>query len=203
MNLWISGGACRGTIIFRYVFAVLAVGVTTGLLWLLQTSLGPQVIALAFLLPVVLSARLWGLGPGILSALGSFLCLNYFFLPPYFTFNVARPQDLLALIIFLVIAVVISQLLGQDMQSIASAQAREREATQLYEVSTALTGLLDEPAIAQILAKNICEAFLAEQSKCGWTASPRHHHVCQGEPQPVSSQARPGFSAGHRPRPVG
>jgi len=37
----------------RYVLAVLAVGITTAMLWLLQYSLGPQVVARAFLLPVV------------------------------------------------------------------------------------------------------------------------------------------------------
>ena len=173
----------------RYVLAVLAVGITTAMLWLLQYSLGPQVVALAFLLPVVLSARLWGLGPGILAAIGSFLCLNYFFLPPYFTFNIARPQDLLALIIFLVIAIVISQLLGQDKQSIASAQAREREATQLYEVSTALTGLLDEAAIAQILAKKICEAFVGDEIELWVDGIPGSTtHICAGEPRLASTR---------------
>jgi two-component system sensor histidine kinase KdpD len=182
MNFW---WRLPWKIISRYIFAVLAVGITTGLLWLLQNSLGPQVVALAFLLPVVLSARLWGLGPGILSALGSFLCLNFFFLPPYFTFVIAKAQDLLAWIIFTVIAVVISQLLGQDKQSIATAQAREREATQLYEVSTALTGLLDEAAIAGILAKKICGAFLGDKIEL-WVdgITEATTHVCEGEAQP-------------------
>jgi len=176
-------------ILWKYLFAALAVGIATGLLRLFQSSLAIQVIALAYLIPVVMSARLWGLGPGILAALGSFLCLNYFFLPPYFTFTVAAPEDLLALIIFLVIAVVISQLLAQDQQSIATAQAREREATQLYELSTALTGLLDEGAIAEILAQNICQTFLAEQTEVWVDGSPRaRSHVCEDEKKAPSTR---------------
>ncbi len=147
----------------HYAFTILVVILTTGLLWIFKVSLSIQVIALIYLLPVVLSARLWGLGPGILAALLSFLNFNYFFLPPYFSFTVAHPQDLLALIIFLVIAVVVSQLLGQDQQSIAAATAREREATLLYELSTALTGLLEETEIAQILASKVCETFYAQK----------------------------------------
>jgi len=173
--------------IVKYAYAALAVAVTTGGLWILQNTLGPQVIALSFLLPVVLSSRLWGLGPGILAALGSFLCLNFFFLPPYFTFIIAKAQDLLALIIFLVIAVVISQLLGQDKQSIAAAQAREREATMLYELSTALTGLLEEPDITQVLAKKICQTFLADRIEVQVDASPGDSsHACSedGEQRP-------------------
>ncbi len=147
----------------HYAFTILVVAATTGLLKIFQASLSIQVIALIYLLPVVLSARLWGLGPGILAALLAFLNFNYFFLPPYLSFTVAHPQDLLALIVFLVIAVVVSQLLGQDQQSIAATTAREREATLLYELSTALTGLLDERAIAQIVASKVCETFYAQK----------------------------------------
>jgi len=159
-----------------YVFAAAAVALVTGLLWLFRASFSIQVIALIYLLPVVLSARLWGLGPGILGALGAFLCLNYFFLPPYLSFSVSEPQNLVALIVFLVIAVVISQLLGQDMQNLASVTAREREATELYELSVALTGLLDQQSITQILAKKICETFFADKVEV----------VVNGVPQAVS-----------------
>lgn len=149
--------------LLQYLLSILVIAVTTGLLWAFQRQLSTQVIALIYLLPVVLCARLWGLGPGILAATCSFLSLNYFFLPPLYTFIVHRSQDLLVLIVFLVIAVVISQLLGHDQESLAVATAREREATQLYELSVALAGLLNQESIAQILADKICETFRAEK----------------------------------------
>src|SRR5664279_4570803 len=97
----------------KYVLATLVVAVTTFLLNIFRNYLSTQVIALLFLLPVVLSTRLWGLGPGILSATCTFLSLNYFFMVPYYTLVIHHFQDLLALIIFLIVAVVISQLLGR------------------------------------------------------------------------------------------
>jgi K+-sensing histidine kinase KdpD len=57
--------------------------------------------------------------------------------------------------VFLIVAVVISQLVGRAQAGLAAATAREREATQLYELSTALTGLHDELAIAQILVRQV------------------------------------------------
>jgi two-component system sensor histidine kinase KdpD len=51
--------------------------------------------------------------------------------------------------------VVISQLVGRAQAGLAAATAREREATQLYELSTALTGLHDDRTIAQILARQV------------------------------------------------
>ncbi len=59
------------------------------------------------------------------------------------------------LVVFLIVAVVISQLVAQAQAGLAAARAREREATQLYELSTALAGLPNDRDIAQILAKQV------------------------------------------------
>jgi two-component system, OmpR family, sensor histidine kinase KdpD len=147
----------------QFILSLLILIITIGLLLMVRRQLSIQVIALLFLLPVVFCARFWGLGPGILTATVAFLSLNYFFIPPYYTLAVHQSQDLLALIVFLIIAVVISQLLGHDQESIASVRSREREATQLYELSLALSGILEENAVAQVLADKICETFIAEK----------------------------------------
>jgi two-component system sensor histidine kinase KdpD len=97
----------------------------------------------------------FGLGPGITSALMTFLILNFFFIEPYYTFTVHKPTDIVILVVFLIVAGVISQLVGRAQAGLAAATAREREATQLYELSTALTGLHSDQAIAQILAGQV------------------------------------------------
>jgi two-component system sensor histidine kinase KdpD len=53
------------------------------------------------------------LGPGIAAALAAFLLFNYFFIQPYFSLVVHQTQDLVGLVVFLSVAVVISQLLGR------------------------------------------------------------------------------------------
>jgi two-component system sensor histidine kinase KdpD len=59
------------------------------------------------------------------------------------------------LVVFLIVAAVISQLVGRARAGLAAATAREREATQLYELSTALAGLPSDTAIVQILARQV------------------------------------------------
>jgi len=147
----------------QYSLAILVVVCTTLLLWFLRLELSIQVIALLYLLPVVFCTRLWGLGPGILSAMSVFLCLNYFFIPPFYTLLVHQSQDLISLIVFLIIAVVISQLLGHDQESIAAAISREREATNLYELSITLAGLHDEKSVALVLIEKIHETFVTDR----------------------------------------
>ena len=86
----------------------------------------------------LLGAAIWGLGPGIAASLCAFFGFNYFFISPYYTFTVHRPEDVVVLLVFLIVAVVISQLVGRAQAGMAAAAAREHEATQLFELSTAL-----------------------------------------------------------------
>ncbi len=151
------------SVILQHLAAFLTVAFTTLLLLLLRDSLSAQVVALLYLLPVMASTALWGLTPGVMAALLAFLAFNYYFLVPYFTFVVHETQDLLTLIIFTIVAVVISQLLGRARDSMKAAASREREATRLYELSMALSGLQDNLTIAQSLAEHTRETFMADR----------------------------------------
>lgn len=141
--------------IWQYIVALLFLSLVTGVLFILRGVVDTTLIALLYLLPLgVITAR-WGLAPGVASALLTFFLFNYFFIPPYYSLAVHRLSDVVILIIFLVVAIVISQLVGSAQASLAAATAREREATQLYELSISLTGLQDDHAIARILAKQV------------------------------------------------
>ncbi|HXD11369.1 MAG TPA: ATP-binding protein [Anaerolineales bacterium] len=149
--------------VLNYMLGLLFFSAATGILYLLRDILDTPLIALLFLLPVGLNTAVWGLGPGILSALSAFLCFNYFFIRPYYTFAVHQTSDLVVLIVFFVVAVVISQLVGRARAGQAAATARESEATKLYELSTALAGLQDDQSIARILAEHTLQTFQAER----------------------------------------
>lgn len=147
----------------RYLLALVTIIGLTGVLYLLRNTLGTPLIALLYLLPVGLSTAVWGLGPGLTASVGAFLAFNYFFIPPYYTLVVHEIQDIVVLAVFFIVAVVISQLVGRVQTSLAEAQAREREATHLYELSTALAGLRQEEAIARIMAERLREVFSADR----------------------------------------
>jgi len=136
---------------------------TAGILFLLRDVFEVPAITLLYLVPVGLSAAFWGLWPGIIAALAAFLSLNYFFTEPYYTLFVHHPQDLLKLVVFLGVAVGISQLVGRLRDSLAIAMAREKETTQLYELSTELTRLHNEDDILRSIAQFIQEAFQVDR----------------------------------------
>ena len=66
-----------------------------------------------FLVAVLLIAVNFGIWPAIYASVLSFLVYNFFFIEPLYTFTIAEPYELLALVIFLVVAVITSALAGR------------------------------------------------------------------------------------------
>jgi two-component system sensor histidine kinase KdpD len=144
-----------GSLVMRYVLALLAVAAMSALLYPLRPFLGTAAVALLYLLPVGLATAGLGQGPGIAAAVLAFLAFNYLFVPPYYSLRVLHPDNVVALIVFLIVAVVTNQLVGRTRRSLEIATEREREATRLYELSAALMGVTDVEAIAQVLAAQV------------------------------------------------
>ncbi|MDD2694378.1 MAG: DUF4118 domain-containing protein [Anaerolineales bacterium] len=160
--------------LFYFLLSIVITAIVTAGLLVIRDQMEIATVALLYLLPVGTSAALGGLSPGILAALTAFFSLNYFFLPPYGTLMVHQSQDILVLIVFLVLAVSISQLVGRMTNSLATARARENETARLYELSLALSRLHREPDLLTNLAQQTLETFQAEQVEV----------FTEGEPQP-------------------
>lgn len=147
------------TYLLGYLGTIALVAVVTLVLKLLEANLEIQLIALLYLLPVLLATVLWGLWAGFLAGLISFLCFNYFFIQPYYTFSVHSTQDLITLIVFLIVVVVMSQLIGQAKSGIHLAKKREWEATKMYELIAELASISNEKDIVTSLKKRIINTF--------------------------------------------
>ena len=104
--------------------AFLVVVLASAGLLVLRDVLTTPIVALLFLIPVVVAAIRWGLAPGIVASITAFLSFNYFFIPPYYTLAVHQTQDILALIVFLAVAMIISQLVGRVYAGLAAARAK-------------------------------------------------------------------------------
>ena len=150
-------------LIFGSFGTVLIIVLVTFLLKWLEGFLEIQVITILYLLPVLTCTVLWGLSSGLLAGLLSFLTFNYFFIPPYYTLHIHKTQDLITLLIFLVVAVVLSQFIARASEAARLAKKREWEATCMYELISALAGLTDVEGIVQTLAEKMDETFQFDQ----------------------------------------
>jgi len=114
---------------YGYLLAVLGVCVLLAVLLPLRGDLDLASDALLFLLLVVTTAILGGLWPALLAcALGSVL-LNFFFTKPFHTFRINESSDVVAVVVFAMVAVMVSWVVDLAARRASAArQAAEFEA---------------------------------------------------------------------------
>jgi two-component system sensor histidine kinase KdpD len=181
----------------EYLLALLFTALFTLIFLPFRTETGQDhtILALLYLLPVVITSIFWGLGPGALAALASFMALNYFFVFPFYTLLVHHTQDLLVLLVFLGVSITVGQLVGRLSKSLAEARDREHEAIHLYELTMHLAGQQDEQEIASILAEQTLIALHAGRVDVLVEAQGElpAHHINLEDP------SQPGTSLDHNP----
>jgi K+-sensing histidine kinase KdpD len=84
------------------------VGVAAFLARLGEQWLDPQSLSLFFVVPIVVAAMLYGLGPSLGASVLSVAAINFLFVEPRFTLAVTRPQDLAALLLFVAVGLLVS-----------------------------------------------------------------------------------------------
>jgi two-component system sensor histidine kinase KdpD len=109
-----------------------------------------------YLLAVVITAVVGGFWPAIAAARASSMLLNYYFVPPIHAFSIDRKANLLALVVFLVIAVLVSQVvtLAARRSSVAARASAEAET-----VSTFAGDLMRGGHTLEALLERVRETF--------------------------------------------
>jgi two-component system, OmpR family, sensor histidine kinase KdpD len=97
-------------------------------------------VSMIFLMAVLFSAVSFGIWPAVCASALSFLAYNYFFIEPLYTFQVTQPHEFLALLVFLVVAIVTSALAGRVRGQALTANERARVMRRLYEFTRRLSG---------------------------------------------------------------
>ncbi len=115
-----------------YLGAVFGTSAITLVLAPVQTSINSTTVALTFLLIVLFVALFWGSRPALLAAILSMLSLNFFFLPPLYTFSISHQQNWVALIVFFTTALVVGQLSARAKRRAEEAETGRREIERLY-----------------------------------------------------------------------
>jgi two-component system sensor histidine kinase KdpD len=114
--------------------AVALVVLTVMVSWL-DARMALSTIMLLYLTVVIGVAFGGGLRPAIPAAVASGLLVNWFFTPPVHTWKVANPEDVVALVVFLVVAASVSILVDREARHRAEAQRRRAEAEALARLT--------------------------------------------------------------------
>jgi two-component system, OmpR family, sensor histidine kinase KdpD len=132
-------------------FAVAAAGLP--LATLLLTSLRHQLSLpsdiLTVMAVVIAAAIVGGFWPGIAAAVAGFLLLNYYFTQPYHTFVISHPDDVLALVVFVVVAAAVSAIVSLAARRTREAARASADAEVLFNLAGDV--LRGERALAALL----------------------------------------------------
>jgi len=133
------------------------VALFTGVVALVRLVADVGNASMLYLLAVMASALLFGSGPAVVTAMGSFAAFNFFLIEPRFTFNVANGDEWVALGLLLVTGVITGQLAAALRDRAREAERREKEAVALYDV----VRLMSEPELQRALT-SVAERLRAE-----------------------------------------
>jgi two-component system, OmpR family, sensor histidine kinase KdpD len=125
----------------RSVGATVAVVVVAPVIaTLVSFPLAPPAAAAAsvYLLAVVIAAWAGGVVGGIAVAVSSAAALNFFFTPPAHTLRVENTEDVVAIVVFLLVAVIVGSVVARALADRARATERERDTRLLTSFATKL-----------------------------------------------------------------
>ena len=154
----------------EYIYATLATLVAFGLSFIADRYLSVANLALIFLTAVLVVAVRTRMAVAVYTAVLCFLGYNFFFAPPRYTLAISNVDDLLAVTLFLVAALVCSRLatrLASQVESMRSAHAHARALLglgQRLSTSTDAAGIREVGAAALAHALRCDAAILARDA---------------------------------------
>ena len=122
----------------QWLVLVGLLGAATICAYLLDPYVSITSQAMVYVLAVVISSYIFDWLKSVICAFAAVMCLNFFFVPPRWTFQVERSEHFIALMTMLVVALVINRLASGLRRETEVAHLNERRARQLRDLAIAL-----------------------------------------------------------------
>ena len=125
------------------ILIVIVSMVILGIVWTTGLTRG----SVLYLIPVIIAATRWGIVPSLYAAAAGVVCSAFFFFPPLYSFRIRDPQEFINLILFVFVAIVVSQLATRLKGQLEISRQREIDMRDLYAFSRRLAVAFDVPDI--------------------------------------------------------
>ncbi|MCF8475458.1 MAG: DUF4118 domain-containing protein [Pseudolabrys sp.] len=146
------------------------VAVVTGLIFLIIWGTGRTRGTVTYLIPVVIAATRWGIVPALFAAICGVFASAFFFFPPFYSLRIRDPQEVINLLLFIFVAVVVSQLATRLKRQLELARQREIDMRDLYAFSRRLAVAFDASNIQSAIEDHLAAVM---QRKVVLFSSPR------------------------------
>ena len=162
--------------------SIVAVAVTTALIYPLREVVPAVSTGVTYLIAVLLISTIWGLRLGLLTALLSALCFNFFHIPPTGRLSIAEGQNWVALAVFFVAAAIASTLAELARSRAEEAELGRREANLSADLARLLlVGVAPEQALDDV-SKRLAGAMGIEWAVVAIRRSRREPPRCGRHP---------------------
>ena len=142
----------------------------TALLYAVQRDLNLSDDLLIYLVAVVAITVIGGFWPAVFASVAACLLLNWFFTAPLHTFTIAEPRNLLALVLFVTVAVAVSSVVHLAARREADAARSAKETESLLGLAQTVLGGADTPGdvLDHLTASHGGHAELLERVSARW-----------------------------------
>jgi two-component system, OmpR family, sensor histidine kinase KdpD len=143
----------------QYYFSSLIILLSALVCFLLKGFIGYQVVSFALLFVVSTLAFFFGTGPILLSATLSAFIWDFFFIPPPYSLHVDKPEDMLMLIMFFIIALLSGVLTSRIKIQESKIRIREERTNALYQLTRELSTATGIEEVIKIAKNDIKKYF--------------------------------------------
>ncbi len=144
-----------------YLAATLFVAIAASFAILIDAAVELPNISLVFVLAVIPAAIRYGLAVSIFTAIISALAYNFFLIPPLYTFTIADPSNIYAIVFFIAVGVAVSGVAARTRAQTLIARRQAKRANDLEEFARGLVGLEEEADIAASTAATASKLLFA------------------------------------------
>lgn len=147
---------------YAFLSTTAAVILAAVLAKLLESLFSLPNASIVFLAAILYSSLSWGLWTSIYASVLSVLIYDFFFVNPLYTFTISSPQDILDLTIFLVVAVLTSNLTARVRDQAEAARQREVRTAALYSLSSEIAGAAGLSQVLHAIVSQVARILAAQ-----------------------------------------
>jgi two-component system sensor histidine kinase KdpD len=145
-----------------YGWATAVIALATGAAWLTLPFFELANLVMVYLLGIVVVATRYGRGPSLMASILSVAALDFFFVPPVFTFAVTDVRYLFTFMVMLIVGLVTSSLAVRIRMQAEAARHREQRTAALYAMSRELASTRGLDELMTIAVRHISEVFRSQ-----------------------------------------
>ena len=148
----------------QYFVATLSIIFTAAVCFMLKGIIGYQIVSFTLLIVLSILAFFFGTGPILAAATLSSLIWDYFFIPPSYTLHIEKPEDLLMLTMFFIIALLSGVLTSRVRHQEQKIRIREERTHALYQLAKELSSATGIDDVLNLAVKDIRKYFGLESA---------------------------------------